>query len=513
MALWTPANLTSVTLEGWYRVHDPAAVLADGSDISTTSSVNTWADQSGHGRTLTKEGSPTYDANGLSTGHPAVVFPFAGFRTAAGAGYPTSAVIGSMVIGTTTTDGRVTSLNASASTDFGTSGVIPLLQGGSTLTYWYNGGIANTTHTENTTVVIFEGVPLSSTTADVGINTVLSGTPGTITGLTLDRMGLFAESDSGTGTPAGTCAECILWAGVISLTERRKLEGYIAWNNGQQALLPGGHPYAGAAPTLWTPANLTTAPLGWYDAKDFATLTLGTGHASTTNSVVAWNDKSGHAYHLGQSSTTNRPLYVATGLNGMPAVNCDTTWHDFLFNASLPASDPFTIIVLCQRTTGSNAFQGSLDLVGDHSGFTSLGTVSPLADSNYYGRAYAGGWQPVDTVTANPRLYETIIDSTVENYWGDCVPTSSWVISSPSGGFTGVDVGGSNNAGGFSGPICEVIILAGAVSITNRQLLEGYLLWKWGYQARIPVGHPYAGAAPTLDASNAPITLMPQALL
>lgn len=271
MALWTPANLSSVTLEGWYRVHDPAAILADGSDISTTGSPNTWSDQSSHGRTLTKEGSPGYNANGLSTGHPAVTFAFAGFRTAAGAGYPTSAVIGSMVIGSINGDGRISSLNASGSQDFSASGFIPMFKTSGNLKYWYNGATAATPHTNSTTVAIFEAVPLSATTADVGINTVLSGTPVTLTGVTIDRMGLFAESDNGTVATAGSCAEYILWAGVVSLSERQKLEGYIAWNNGQQALLPGGHPYASAAPTTGGGTTYTlTAAQGTFSLNGIA---------------------------------------------------------------------------------------------------------------------------------------------------------------------------------------------------------------------------------------------------
>lgn len=260
MTLWTPANLTSVTLEGWYRVHDPANVLADGSDISTTSSVNTWADQSGHARILTKEGAPTYNANGLSVGHPSVDLSFSGFRTAAGAGYPASAVIGAMIIGYTTSDDRVVSLCAVGQNDFSASGFISLYQSGGTIEYYYNGATATFAHANSTTVAIFEGVPLSTTTADVGLNTVLSGTPIAVTGVTLDRMGLFALAQTGGTNTSGSCAEYILWAGVITTGELQKLEGYIAWNNGQQALLPGGHPYHDAAPTLSTPVATIIVP-------------------------------------------------------------------------------------------------------------------------------------------------------------------------------------------------------------------------------------------------------------
>lgn len=253
VTLWTPANLTSVTLEGWYRVHDPAAILADGSDLTLISTVvQTWADRSGHGRTISKEGSPGYDANGLSTGHPAATFSSAGFRTAAGAGYPTSAVIGSVVLGSVSSDGRVTSLydGTVSGHDFDNHGVIPLQTvSGINAQYWFDGFVTNKAYTYGT-VALLEGVPLSTTTADVGVNTVQAGTPISVSGITHDRMGLFAQADTGGSNPAGVVAENVLWAGVISLSDLQKLEGYITWNNGQQALLPGGHPYAGGPPLL-----------------------------------------------------------------------------------------------------------------------------------------------------------------------------------------------------------------------------------------------------------------------
>lgn len=283
MALWTPANLTTVTLEGWYRVHDPAAILADGSDLTIVSSVvNAWADQSGHTRTLSKDtGSPGYDANGLSTGHPAVTCGFCGFRTAAGMGYPSSAVVGMMLIGTVNNaTGRVISLNASGQTDSGASGLI-LYQTSGNINYFQNGVKASQPLTPSTTPVIVEGVPLSTTTADAGVNAVLSGTPGATVGITFDRMGLFAVSDSGGSDCSGSCAESILWAGVISSGERQQLEGYIAWNNGQQALLPGGHPYASAAPTTGGSPSGTLAATEAADAAAF------TGTVSVSGTLAA----------------------------------------------------------------------------------------------------------------------------------------------------------------------------------------------------------------------------------
>lgn len=293
MALWTPANLTSVTLEGWYRLRDPAGILADGSDLTLSgSNVTAWADRSGNSRTLANSGTPTYSATGLDGTYPGVTSAFGGdgLRTAAGAGYPSSAVIGSMAVCFTTTNGRISSLNASGQQDFGSSGFIPLFQSGGDILYWYNFATATAVHANSTNVAILEGVPLSTTTADVGANTVLSGTPITITGVTLDRMGLFAESDSGGNGPAGSIAENVLWAGVISTTELQKLEGYIAWNNGQQALLPGGHPYVSAAPTTGGAGSQSLTPSLYDDGDTFFSALVSRGSVTLTPSLFSDGD-------------------------------------------------------------------------------------------------------------------------------------------------------------------------------------------------------------------------------
>lgn len=252
MTLWKPSDLSSVTLEGWYRVHDVTGTDPDGADVSTTATVASWADKSGHGRTLTAIGTPLYDANGLATGHPAVTANGTGFRTAAGMAYPSSAVMGAMVLGSLTSGCRVVSLVASSGNDYDANGQIPILGGSSSVQYWYNFGTATSPSFTSGAVVLMEGVPTSTTTADAGINTVDSGAPLALAGVTLDRMGFFANAGTSADNPStlATAAEFVLWAGVISTADLQKLQGYIAWNNGQQALLPGGHPYASAAPTI-----------------------------------------------------------------------------------------------------------------------------------------------------------------------------------------------------------------------------------------------------------------------
>ena len=49
---------------------------------------------------------------------------------------------------------------------------------------------------------------------------------------------------------------------------------------------------------------------------------------------------------------------------------------------------------------------------------------------------------------------------------------------------------------GWIGYYNEVLFYSGALTTIQRQVLEGYLGWKWGRQADLPVGHPYKDSAP-----------------
>jgi hypothetical protein len=49
----------------------------------------------------------------------------------------------------------------------------------------------------------------------------------------------------------------------------------------------------------------------------------------------------------------------------------------------------------------------------------------------------------------------------------------------------------------LDGEAWEAILIDGLPSTTDRQKLEGYLAWKWGLEADLPVDHPYKTTPPT----------------
>ena len=75
---------------------------------------------------------------------------------------------------------------------------------------------------------------------------------------------------------------------------------------------------------------------------------------------------------------------------------------------------------------------------------------------------------------------------------GSQLSLSSIPAGTPSEVGSIVLVGGREDGGlGINGYIFETIVFNSAVSTTNRQKLEGYLAWKWGFNSSLPVNHPY----------------------
>ena len=253
---WDPTQLTSATLEGWYRLRDVHGVNADGSTITQSAgTVAQWNDESGKARHLsqaTASAQPAYGASGLSSGHPGLTFNGSSTylqNTAAAllATTPFSVFVVGTLAPSAASYSRLVSLLQSGG-DYGAGGVAPIRTASATsITYgiFNNSGSANVV---NNTPVLMEGYADKSTTAVCGVNGVtVSGEamPG-VSGVTMPDMYLGAFN--GSGFWPGVVAEFVLLSGVLSASDLQKIEGYLAWNNGTQASLPAGHPYKTVAP-------------------------------------------------------------------------------------------------------------------------------------------------------------------------------------------------------------------------------------------------------------------------
>lgn len=263
----------------------------------------------------------------------------------------------------------------------------------------------------------------------------------------------------------------------------------------------------------WTPSIITTSL--WLDSSDSNTFSL------NGNDVIQWDDKSGNNLNCSQLTSANRPIIVSSVQNSLNVVrfvdsdylsstsNLNLTSGFTIFivaknrirknysglfrvgAAAIPSNDVSNLEIYWQQGTTDTA-SGNIVTVGNRNiNFKGDQTNNaPPAVNNYYiHSAQASG-----TSFATRYMNGTLLGSDQNFGTGSVVPASTNLYH------VGVGYPAAGNAVSacLDGDICEIVVLNSIASTLTRQIMEGYLAWKWGLEANLPNDHPYKNAAPTL---------------
>lgn len=246
--------------------------------------------------------------------------------------------------------------------------------------------------------------------------------------------------------------------------------------------------------SAWTPAALGPALALWLDAADASTITL---NGST---VSQWNDKSGNARHASQATAANQPTRTLNGLGGRTVLTFDGA-DDFMnlspvFAVGNAAANSLSVVALFSQsavtTTPRAVFWGSSgggSVNTDYALFSeqSGGDTAPLYRFGTGSSTDTVTWQRIasPSVSTNPLIFSNVMDAATSSTGtktsfidGAQVATGSYAIKGPAA--TSATIG--SQPGGtapLAGTMAEVVYTNTALSTTNRQLLEGYLAWKW----------------------------------
>jgi len=298
----------------------------------------------------------------------------------------------------------------------------------------------------------------------------------------------------------GTIGEIIIYTSILSDTNRRQVESYLAQKWGLRQQLPQGHPgtqgivYPQTPLQNWVPWRYAAAFVPsvagtvsmWLDGADPA----GTGVKPSNGATVStWVDKSGNGKNL---TAVGTPTYVTASssvyLNGssyLQNTNFSFTIYT-IFIVSVQASDQGPLYTTTTSGAGSSGF------------------FPRYSNGNYYLATSDGdGWLSAASTFVNGTtyIYSIQYDSLNNiNLWsnGSILP----VITGTAGTLTrNMFILGKRNVGGFqenmTGNVFEVVQYNSDLGQTSRQQVEGYLAWKWGLQANLPANHPYKNASPT----------------
>lgn len=232
---------------------------------------------------------------------------------------------------------------------------------------------------------------------------------------------------------------------------------------------------------LWTPAQIGTSY--WWDANDASTITENAG------SVSAWSDKNQTSI-LTQGNVAIQPDVNTGSINGLTTISFNGT--DSLIGDVLGFAE-FSKFIVFDRTV--------------HTGGNLVSNVGGSSDAMWSG----GGTDKLQSFLDGNVLSSTTVINLEEVFLGcqikDAVGFCELYID---GGLEGshtnnittgtqpIEIGTFFNSNGLSGELAEIVVLPTVASLSDRQLIEGYLAHKWGFDSKLDLAHPYKSAAPTI---------------
>jgi hypothetical protein len=301
----------------------------------------------------------------------------------------------------------------------------------------------------------------------------------------------------------GNILEVIIYNTALIPTQMKQVEGYLAQKWGRTSSLPAGHP--GLTQTFYiknpgiatTPSramtnlpytNLfspTSSSIGacqlWLDGAD----TAGTGTAPANGATVStWVDKSGNGLNAvavvaGTYSSAQKSITFS-----------GTNYYNSSYTAA-PTSE--TLFVVFNLTTNNGPFMIASPTCGGR--VASTYTLTRFAGGTL---CYSWGGVTTDTITTGVNTLGIVITDGTNNY---ASLNASLTLSGPGTvGYTGgttTEIGGALGAQYLTnGYINEVIAYNSVLGTTQRQLVEGYLAWKWGLTSSLPSTHPFKSVPP-----------------
>jgi hypothetical protein len=309
--------------------------------------------------------------------------------------------------------------------------------------------------------------------------------------------------------------EIIAYNRALSTTERQMIEGYVAWKWNMVSRLPIGHPYQRFPPSgeqvvdPSTPSNIFTGLVSWIDMADSSTYTLSGTTLKTLNDKVIGGGSftlSGNPNTLQMSTIGGLPSVVFGGNN--TGVSTPLT-NQFLYK-TLPMSPQgcaFAVMIPITQYTATKLGMLGWGAPGNSSNNAGLGynvpsvAVTTLQSYNtgtsvFYGPSFS---QVIGSPTilfwawyGGNMFYlssngNTILSSTQTAGFYNPASTNNIFYVGNDGGY-----GAQFNLG-------EMCVYNGFLETPFRNIMEGYLAWKWGIQSVLPIGHPHFLSAPSLQ--------------
>lgn len=240
---------------------------------------------------------------------------------------------------------------------------------------------------------------------------------------------------------------------------------------------------------LWTPANITT--LLWLDASDSnSVITVG-------NDVSQWNDKSGNLYNFSQTGTP-RPKSGLRTLGGLNVLDFNGTSHFLSRSNSGTSASNVSCFMVYDADSSAAALSYLLDF---QTGRLIFANTVDSGNGSRGPAIFDGTWRGVDSRQSGAQIISWVMSSSGNGaiYRSDTAIVENLPFTQRAfNGSIAIARHSSTTASFFNGGIGEIILINATVSADDRQLINGYLHWKWGLVSNLPNDHPYKNSPPTV---------------
>lgn len=293
----------------------------------------------------------------------------------------------------------------------------------------------------------------------------------------------------------GNLYEIVFHTGTVTTSQRQQVEGYLAAKWGLSTSLPTTQPYFSLrslpSTPLFVPTTLSNLTM-WLDAADSSTVTFSSG-----SNVNSWNDKSGNGRNMTPPAVGNAPTYTG---NALRFSNASSQRLVGAQSSNLITASQYTIFLVGNPISSPSAYVAGYTnaaFYGDTEGYWSLYAMNTNVVGVYNWDGNADLTQQSYTLNTNG-LFTTQHASgaiTLRINGNTASSTNSGNTTNLTGSF---QLGRQwNRSEHLDCSIQEVIIYNTALTTSQVQAVEGYLVWKWGLQRTLPAtSHPYKSFRP-----------------
>lgn len=262
---------------------------------------------------------------------------------------------------------------------------------------------------------------------------------------------------------------------------------------------------------LWTPADGDFRL--WLDASDDSTLfdSVSGGSSVTSGTAVARiEDKGTGGFDFTQSTAGKLPIWQDLVQNGLGVLRFTS---DYLTNAAYDADSNqqgLTRFLLAKTNSGSTNQVAFSSAGASHAIQHFGGAIYSYERSGVYANTAIG------ITTTAFSMYVVVYDGSQPASHADRIKlyrngtllswaASSGTIGTTTGSGIGSDIGrplGTDSVADWNGDIGELGTAQRALSVGDRQTLEGYMAHKWGITSTLPADHPYRSVAPVAGSTG-----------